>query len=144
MIIIDEFIWKTDHYAYHITNTDAMRHICNEGLKPLCGERSKSVNDDIKGIFFFENLYMINDWIDALYKNKNIYELELLRFNLKNRKWLMRNIDEYYLTNKVQPNKIEYLRLCDKEQNNYLPLDTDKEAVIEWNKLSNYKSLKKV
>ena len=144
MIITNEFIWRIDHYAYYLTNIEAMRYICSEGLKPICGERSKSVNDDIKGIFFFENLYMINDWIDALYKNKNIYELELLRFNLKNRKWLMRNIDEYYLTNKVQPNKIEYLRLCDKEQNIYLPLDTDKEAVIEWNKLSNYKSLKKV
>ena len=52
MIILNEFIWRKDHYAFHITNTDAMVNICKQGLKPLSGERSKLVDDDIKDIFF--------------------------------------------------------------------------------------------
>ena len=142
MFISDSFVWRNDHYAFHITNTDAIEDIRKEGLKPLCGKRSQSVCDDTKGVFFFDYLGSVSHWIDVLYENKNIYELELLRFNLKNRKWILKNENEFYLTNKVKPEKIEYLRILDKEKNIYLPLkflDENKELI--WYELDNYKPL---
>ena len=142
MIILNEFIWREDHYAYHLTNIESMNKICIQGLKPLNGERSKSINDDTNGIYFFDYLGSVYNWIEMLYKNKNIYELELLRFNLKNRKWILKNENEFYLTNKVKPEKIEYLRILDKEKNIYLPLkflDENKELI--WYELDNYKPL---
>lgn len=147
MVLTEEFIWRTDFYAYHVTNIDNIDSICKEGLKPLCGDRSKLVYDNTKGIYFFINLYNAPAWIDALYKNKDKYELELLRFNLKNRKWFISGDDEYYLIHKVKPEKIEYLRIFNN--NEYLPLDFDKiideELIkIEWNNLNDYKVLKKV
>ena len=150
MIIINEFIWKRDHYAFHLTNKKAIDDISRQGLKPLCGERSKSVGDDTKGIYFFDCLGSVTNWIEALYENKNIEELELLRFNLKNRKWLMNNCNEFYLLNKVSPEKIEYLRIYDPEKEIYLPLNNldyyylDKKLLLKWNSLDNYKSLKKL
>ena len=145
MIILNDFIWRKDHYAYHLTNIESMNNICIKGLKPVNGERSKSKNDEINGIYFFDYLGSVNDWIDLLYKDKNIYELELLRFNLKNRKWILKNENEFYLTNKVKPEKIEYLRILDKEKNIYLPLnflDDNKELI--WYKLDDYKPLIKI
>ena len=147
MIILDEFIWRTDHYAFHLTNDNSMKKICVEGLKPLCGERSQSVNDNFNGIFFFDNIESVSRWIDVLYENKDIYELELLRFNLKNRKWIKKNDDEFYLIHKVLPKKIEYLRLYDNEKNVFLPLNSidsiDKQKILTWNSLEYYKPLKK-
>lgn len=145
MIILKEFIWRKDHYAFHITNIEAMENICIYGLKPLCGKRSISVGDDIKGIFFFDDLYSVLEWIDALYKNKNIYELELLRFNLKNRKWIKYDADEFYLPNKVLRERIEYLRIYNIERNIYLPLnyvhELNEKNVLIWNSLDSYKPL---
>ena len=147
MIIINEFIWRKDHHVFHITNMEAMGNICKQGLKPQCGERSKSIGDETKGIFFFDYLGSACDWIDVLYKNKNIYELELLRFNLKNRKWIKHNNDEFYLLNKVFPEAIEYLRIYDTEKNVYLPLnfvdDINEKCILIWNSLSDYKPLAK-
>lgn len=149
MIIVNEFIWRSDHYAFHLTNKKAIGSISKQGLKPLCGKRSKSVGDDTKGIYFFDCLGSVTDWIEALYENKNIEELELLRFNLKNRKWLKRNDNEFYLLNKVLPEKIEYLRIYDPEKEMYLPLNNldyyypDKKLLLTWNSLDTYKSLKK-
>ena len=150
MIVLEPFIWREDHYSYHITNTEAMKGICKNGLKPLVGDRSMSVGDNIKGIFFFDSLYSINDWIERLYKDKDIYELELLRFNIKQRKWNMRRCYEYvefYLLNKVAQDKIEYLRLYDKSDT-FLPLNfenylNDSDNRIMWNSLCDYKPLVK-
>lgn len=148
MIILNEFIWREDHYAFHITNVDAMVNICKLGLKPLCGERSMSVGDTTKGIFFFDYLFSASDWIERLYEKKDIYELELLKFNLKNRKWIKRNNDEFYLPNKVFPEKIDYLRIYDIKEGIYLPLNfidkvDEKRIVIVWNSLENYRPLVK-
>lgn len=147
MIISNEFIWRKDHHVFHITNMEAMENICKYGLKPLCGERSKSVGDDIKGIFFFDSIRSVSDWIDALYKNRDICELELLRFNLKHRKWIKKNNSEFYLPNKVLPERIEYLRLYDTEKNIYLPLNfvgaSNEKSVLIWNSLDDYKPLVK-
>ena len=147
MIILNEFIWRKDHYAFHITNTDAMANICKQGLKPLSGERSKLVDDDIKGIFFFDCLSNVSDWAEVLYETKDIYELELLKFNLKNRKWIKHNNDEFYLPNKILPGRIEYLRIYDTEKRIYLPLNfidsVDEKRIIVWNSLDGYKPLVK-
>lgn len=121
MIVLEPFIWREDHYSYHITNTEAMEGICKNGLKPLVGDRSKSIGDNIKGIFFFDSLYLINDWIERLYKDKDI---------------------------KVAQDKIEYLRLYDKETDTFLPLNfeyylNDSDNRIMWNSLRDYKPLVK-
>lgn len=148
MIIVNEFIWRKDHPAFHITNTDSMMSICTKGLRPLCGERSKLVEDNVKGIYFFDYLGSASNWIDALYNDRDIYELELLRFNLKNRKWIKKNCDEFYLPNKIIPKGIEYLRIYDTEQNVYLPLNfidyIDEKRILVWNSLDEYKPLVKV
>ena len=150
MIILEPFIWRENHYSYHLTNIEAMEGICKNGLIPLVGDRSKSVGDNIKGVFFFDSLYLMNDWIERLYENKDIYQLELLRFNLKGRKWNVRHCyeyDEFYLFNKVVQDKIEYLRLYDKS-GTFLPLNApyyqhDEEIRILWNSLCDYKPLVK-
>lgn len=143
MIILEEFIWRQDHYAYHLTNTNDIKNIRNVGLKPLCGKRSLSIGDNIKGIFFFDYLGSTIDWIDALYPNTKIYELELLRFNLKNRKWIKHNENEFYLIHNVHPDKIDYLRIHDIENNIVLPLSyiIQNNIELEWNNLNEYKPL---
>lgn len=148
MIILNEFIWKEDHYAFHVTNVDAMKSICRDGLIPLCGERSRSVNDDIIGIFFFDHLVSASFWMDVLYENKDITELELLRFNLKDRMWIKHNDNEFYLPNGVFPNDVEYLRIYDPQKQIYLPLNyiddidyIDDDYVLKWNSLDEYKPL---
>lgn len=147
MFISDSFVWRNDHYAFHITNTDAIEDIRKEGLKPLCGKRSQSVCDDTKGVFFFDYLGSVSHWIDVLYENKNIYELELLRFNLKNRKWIKQNDNEFYLPNIVLSERIEYLRIYDIEKNIYLPLNfvdnVNENRILVWNSLNEYKPLVK-
>ena len=75
---------------------------------------------------------------------KNIYELELLRFNLKDRKWIIRKPNEFYLLSRVSGSDIEYLRIYNKKSGIYLPLDLlyptyNKE--ISWNHLKGYKPL---
>ena len=147
MIIVKEFIWQTNHDAFHVTTTDNMQKICKEGLLPLCGERSKSVGDDIEGIFFFDYLGSAPDWIDALYEGKDIREIELLKFNLKHREWLKQNCDEFYLTNRVAPQDIQYLRIYDRVKKIYLPLSlvdsVGANAVLRWKHLDTYKPLAK-
>ena len=104
MVILDSFIWRKDHYAYHVTNVNAMKSICQYGLKPLCGERSRSVGDSIKGIYFTDYFYSVLEWIDLLYKDVSVYDLEVLRFNLRNRKWerLFNYVQEQLLYDKKE------------------------------------------
>lgn len=146
MNTLNNFIWEVDHYAYHITNTTAMRNICIEGLLPSLGERSKLAGDSINGIFFFNNICFINDWIEKLYKEKNIYELELLRFNLKGLRWIIRNSNEFYLLDKVNREEIEYLRIYNRIYETLLPLDSIclNNNQMLWNNLKNYKPLLKM
>ena len=112
MIFEKEFIWYKDHYVYHITNKDSLDKIRTVGLKPLCGDRSKSVGDIRKAIYFFDSIYSIDNWIEELYKNKDKNTLELLRFNLKRRKWYSQNkeIGDFYLLNPISPERIELLK----------------------------------
>ena len=115
MIFNKEFIWYKDHYVYHITNKKNMENIITNGLKPMLGERSISIGDTIKGIYFTDNLYVIDEWMDKLYDNKD--SLEVLRFNLKRLKWYIHNGGEdFYLTNKVLPEKLDYLTIYEKDK----------------------------
>lgn len=118
MLYINDFIWKEDHMAYHVTTTDNMRSICEKGLLPLRGERSKSVGDDSVGIHFNDSLTsIIEDWMNMLYEDKDRNTLEVLRFNLKGLKWVTSCMGDYhvpgdwYLVEKVLPEYIEYLRI---------------------------------
>ena len=118
MVYINDFIWREDHMAYHITTVDNMNGICDKGLLPLCGERSKSVGDDSIGIHFSDSLTsIIEDWMDMLYENKDKNSLEVLRFNLKGLKWKTNYMGDYYvpgdwyLVDRLLPEYIEYLRI---------------------------------
>lgn len=143
MIFDKEFIWYKDHYAYHLTDKMNMENIINDGLIPKCGDRSKSVGDTRKAIYFFDSLYSIVDWIDKLYENKDIYKLELLRFNLKRRRWYSQNreIGDFYLPYAVPREKLEYLRIIDIN-GQYMFLNENLDNMkLQWEPLSNYKSL---
>mgnify|MGYP003305981478 CR=1 FL=1 len=101
MIIVNEFIWRSDHYAFHLTNKKAIGSISKQGLKPLCGKRSKSVGDDTKGIYFFDCLGSVTDWIEALYENKLsvVFEdINLARETLDNVREFIRNHPTVYIS----------------------------------------------
>ena len=113
------------------------------------GDRSKSVGDDVKGIFFFDGLPSTNEWIEMLYENANVEELELLRFNLKDRKWIMHNGEDFYLTEGIPANKIEYVRVFDTKNKFYTTIDNlDYDYVSQylliWRDLEDYKVFKGV
>ena len=142
MIFSEEFIWRNDHYAYHLTESKNIKLIQEKGLVPMIGKRSISVNDNIKAIYFFDNIYSTEDWINELYKDKDPSNLELLRFNLKNRKWYIKDLEtgEFYLTRIILPSKIEYLRLYDEENEKNFNLNNFSIKYIqEWNPINSYK-----
>jgi len=103
-----------------------MPNIIVQGLKPLCGENSKSVGDTRKAIYFFDNLRFLYDWVDVLYTIENSADLELLRFNLKRRKWKPLDVEfgEGYVERKIPPEKIEYAVLL--------------ESRLKWKNLQSY------
>ena len=118
MLYINDFIWKEDHMAYHVTDKDNMKSICEKGLIPQCGARSKSVDDDSVGIHFSDSIIsIIEDWADILYEDKDMESLEILRFNLKGLKWKTHYRGDnhvpgdWYLINRLLPEYIEYLRI---------------------------------
>lgn len=139
MIFSKEFIWYDDHFVYHITEKSNLDEIRKVGLKPFCGERSKSVDETRNAIYFFDNLFSTENWIDELYKNKDKTSLELLRFNLKRRKWYIQNqmIGDFYLLRPVLPEKIELLKRTD-EKNIIHPLtDIVYQKKLIWEPLKN-------
>lgn len=108
-----DFIFYYNHYAYHLTKKEYMLDIVIQGLKPLCGENSKCVGDTRKAIYFFDKLRFLYDWVDALYSREDADQLELLRFNLKRRKYHFLSQCEGYVERKIPPEKIEYAVLSD-------------------------------
>ena len=114
----NDFIWREDHMAYHMTGIENIDSIKSFGLIPSCGDRSKYVGDIIKGVYFSDSLIaIIEQWADLLYGKRDRTSLEILRFNLKGRKWITHAYDQYpmpgdcYLVNKVKPCSIDYLRI---------------------------------
>ncbi len=153
LIILEEFIWREDCYAYHITHKNKMGEIVSKGLIPQIGERSQSINDNNKAIYFSCSLYSIDEWIDCLYGNKDIDNLELLRFNLKNRKWFIQDptIGDFYVKRAINPERISYLKIFDSDgnisslRNLYMALYSleAKKYQIMWADLLNYDKLEK-
>lgn len=144
MIFIDEFIWDQDHYVYHLTEKEVMAKIIVEGLKPKCGERSQLVGDIRKAVYFFDSLSKTEFWMECLYASKDLKGLELLRFNLKQRKWKIQcsQVEDFYLLRPVLPQSIEYATLYN-EKGEVVTLDSDLAKVkVLWNPLSKYEQRK--
>ena len=139
MIFDEPFIWYKDHYVYHITNKSNMKSIREKGLIPSLGDRSLKVGDNIKAIFFFDNIYNLDEWCDALYKDCNKDELEVLRFNLKRRKWYIHDGEDFYIKSKVDATKLEFLKAYDKN-NNQISLGNiyKDDCKYKWEKIKKY------
>ncbi len=140
MVFLDEFIWYQDHYVYHLTEKETMPKIMIEGLKPKCGERSRSVGDIRKAVYFFDSFSRAEEWMEYLYAKRDKSGLELLRFNLKRRKWKIQSseVEDFYLLRPVLPQRIEYAILYN-EEGEMVSLDHDLSKVkVLWKPLNKY------
>ena len=135
--------------AYHVTLKDNMQGIINKGLIPMCGINSKRVNDNIVGVFFDDSLYSaIEEWSNLLYENKRKEDLEILKLNIKNRKWITQSNGDYYipgswyLERSVDPDNIDFLRVVNNgnlehaDDTNDLYYD---ESNLIWTPIKTYK-----
>lgn len=117
MIVTKEFIWRKDHFVFHITEEKNIYSISRKGLLPRNGKRCKSIMDERKGVFCLDGIQKVQEWSKILYKKEEFKGLILLRFNLKNRKWHMDLSNDFvfglYLPYKVIPEKIDYLDIKD-------------------------------
>lgn len=143
MIIGQEFIWYQDHFVYHITEKQNIDSIIKYGLVPSLGDRSLLVGDKFKAIFFFDELYNIEEWMDFLYKNKDKNSLEVLRFNIKKLRWFIHNAgEEFYTKSNIPIEKIDYLKLYNKNNRLITFNDMINENIYDldyrWNKLKEY------
>ena len=141
-------ICTTDTYVYHLTNVTAMMDIKKEGLKPMVGDRSKSVGDNIEGIFYFYNLEDMNSWLNAIYDTSNKYGVELLRFNIKGLRYHVHEMDidglyiDHYISEAIPRDKIEYARLYDSKTRLLQPLNTKlSTSIVTWSPLKRYKPI---
>lgn len=142
MIFNQELICYQDHYAYHITEKNNIESIIKYGLLPSFGDRSKLAGDKFKAVFFFDNLYNIEEWMNFLYKSKDKDSLEVLRFNIKKLKWFIHNSgEEFYTQSQIPVEKIDYLKIYNNNK-----LITFNDMINEniynldyrWNKLKEY------
>lgn len=132
-----------DYFAYHITEKKNIDSIIKYGLIPSMGERSLLAKDEFKAIFFFDEFYNINNWMEFLYKNKDKDTLEVLRFNLKNLRWFIHNRgDEFYIKHKIPIDKIDYLEIYNHNMDilsfNNLYMEDVYNLDYRWNKLKEY------
>lgn len=111
------YVITEQHYAYHLTLKKNMEGIIRKGLIPQCGPNCKRVDDTSVGVHFCDSLYAMFDfWIMALYEKRDKRELELLRFNIQNRRFQELFYPRYpepgdwMLLNGVTPKCIEYLQ----------------------------------
>ena len=136
-MIIEEEIWHEDHYAYHITHKKYIENIKKEGLQPSCGKRSIEANDTRKAIYFSDTLYLVEQWIEKLYKENNKQELELLKFNIKEKSWYAKDetIGDFYILKPILPENIEILNKYDELNNPYTIDNIQKQKKLNWDKL---------
>lgn len=171
MIVTREFIWYKDHYVCHITEVKNMAGIIDKGLIPLNGERCRFVMDDRKGVFCLDGIHHVEDWACALYKQYELENLKLLRFNLKRRKWYFDDSNDLvlgiYLPYKIMPEKISYLdirgsdgeelpltKLFDldflyKINESFNSMENDKQLLVDdcclrWKPIQEYEKIKKL
>ena len=144
MIVNHEFIWKQDHFVYHITEKNNIENIIKYGLLPSIGNRSLIAGDRFKAVFFFDELYNMEEWMDFLYGSKDKDSLEVLRFNIKKLRWFIHNGgEEFYLKHKVPIEKIDYLELYNSNSDIISFNNLYKEDIYNldyrWNKLKKKK-----
>ena len=136
-----EFIYKDDHYVYHITDKKNIDSIISHGLVPSLGDRSLKVGDNFKAIYFFDKIDSINDFMNFLYENKNKDSLEVLRFNIKQLTWFYHSDNEYYIKCDIPVDKLDYLELyIDNNKISFSYLE-DKDMYnldYKWCKLTEY------
>ena len=142
MLIGREFIWYQDHFVYHITEKQNIESIIKYGLIPSTGDRSLLAGDTFKAVFFFDNLYNIEEWMNFLYKNKDKDSLEVLRFNIKKLKGFIHNDgNEFYIQDIIPIDKIDYLKLYNNDKvvsfNDMINENIHK-LNYRWNKLKEY------
>ena len=132
-----EFFCNEDHTAYHITQKKYIESIKKYGLQPMCGRRSIESQDTIKAIYFSDTLYLVEQWIEQLYKLKNKQELELLKFNIKEKTWYSKDetIGDFFLLKPILPETIELLNKQDENNNSYTIDNITKQKTLIWNKL---------
>lgn len=97
--------------GYHITLENNIDSIIKSGLIPMCGERSESIGDFTKAIYFYPALILTPVWVKLLYSEKDILNLKLLRFNLDNVSFIVRDPDlfDVYTLNSIEPDRIQVL-----------------------------------
>ena len=141
MIFDKEFIWYKDHYVHHLTTKDKMTDIISKGLIPMIGNRSTSINDNNKAIYFFDDLSLIDAWVEELYSDRNKSELELLRFNLKRKKWFYRDseIGDYYIKKKIEPSDIEFLKIYSSKGKLPITEENIQKNNLVWENIKSYK-----
>lgn len=132
-----EYKWHEDHYAYHITQTKNIESIKQNGLQPMCGRRSIESKDTRLAIYFSDTLYLVEQWIELLYKTKNKQELELLKFNIKEQNWYAQDetIGDFFLLKPIIPEKIEILEKYDELNNPYTIDKIQTQKKLKWNSL---------
>ena len=92
-----------------------MRKIIKEGLIPKCGQNCKRVQDSVSCIHVTPSLEdALEYWVCALYKQRDLKGLRILRFNLIGRKYEIISEsslcgNDYAIFEKVIPDDIEYL-----------------------------------
>lgn len=116
MLSIYPTILRYNRFVYHLTREERIQQIKKQGLKPQNGERCQKIGDTNKGVYFFDSLGYLYDWIEELYP-QICEELYLLRFNIKNRKWYIQDatIGDYYLKTPVRKESLQYITLSDIE-----------------------------
>lgn len=137
------YIITEQHYAYHLTLKENMEGIIRKGLIPQCGPNCKRVDDTSVGIHFATELADIYDfWIMALYEKMNKEELEILRFNIQNRRYQHLYYRDHYIPgdwiilDRILSKDIEYLNnidenmMYDKEKQIWLPIEQYKSQNI--------------
>lgn len=140
----DTIYWYISHAAYHITEKKNILRIQKYGLQPRNGPRCKQINDESKGIFFTDNIYGINSWINWLYNEEKIEELVLLKFDVLHRIVHFKDYEDYFLSTKVPPNELAYLSILKKKTKISLKmlleaLYNEKEYQLQWTPLLQYK-----
>lgn len=125
-----------DCFGYHITTEPNFYRILKTGLKPKMGERSHSIGEEIKGVFFFEDLRMLPFWTKRLYEDKDLLSLKVLRIHLEGLLWYAHNGGEdYFLKRTVPISRLDYLKTMsingEELPINYCP-GGDEEVVYDW------------
>lgn len=122
----DIIIYETSRYVYHLTPESNLNGIIEKGLIPQCGPNCKRIDDISVGIHFAPSLDdILNFWVDALYDEKDIESLKILRFNVQNRriKELCSAVypapGDWIALDKINPEEIDYLTNPNEEYVEY-------------------------